>query len=72
MGMRQAINGHFTFLNLLSGFDYFKLRWQADISGTSNAQIYRVGGPFFWHRLSGDLKRRMRTLCSFTGIQTKV
>lgn len=61
MGMRQAIDGHFTFLNLLSGFDYFKLRWQADMSGTRNAQIYRVGGPFFWHRLSGDLKRGMYT-----------
>jgi len=57
MGMRQAINGHFAFLNLLSGFGYFKLRWLADMSATRNAQIYRIGTPFFWHRLSGDLKR---------------
>jgi hypothetical protein len=60
MGLRQAINGRFTFLNLLSGFAYFKLRWQADMSGTCNAQIYRVGTPFYWRRVFGDLNRWLR------------
>ena len=59
MGMREAIGGGhtFTFFNLLSGFGYYKARWHAQMTETSNAQIYRIGTPFFWHRRLGDLKR---------------
>ncbi len=60
MGMRQAIEGRFAFVNLLSGFGYFKARWQAEMSSTRNAQIYRVGTPYFWRRVSGDLARGLR------------
>ena len=57
MSMRQAIDGHYAFFNLLSGFGYYKVRWQAQMTATHNAQIYRVGTPFFWHRRLGDWKR---------------
>ncbi len=62
MGMRQAIDGRYDFFNLLSGFGYFKARWRAQMSVTRNAQIYRIGTPFFWRRLVGDLKRRVYPL----------
>ena len=57
MSMRQAIDGNYAFFNLLSGFGYYKARWQAQMTATHNAQIYRIGTPFFWHRRLGDLKR---------------
>ncbi|BAV34120.1 hypothetical protein SCL_1822 [Sulfuricaulis limicola] len=59
MAMRQAIDGRHTFLNLLSGFGYFKVRWLAEITETRIAQIYRVGSLPFWHRKLGDWKRRV-------------
>ncbi len=59
MGMRQAIEGRFAFFNLLSGFAHFKVRWLATMSPSRNAQIYRIGTPFFWRRVSGDLVRRV-------------
>jgi Acetyltransferase (GNAT) domain len=57
MGVRQAIDGRYAFFNLLSGFGYYKARWQAQMTATHVAQIYRVGGPSFWHRVFGDCKR---------------
>ena len=57
MGMRQAIDGGYSFFNLLSGFGYYKVRWQAQMTQARNAQIYRVGSVFFWHRVLGDFKR---------------
>ena len=57
MGMRQAIDGRYAFVNLLSGFGYYKVRWHAQMAETRNAQIYRIGTPFFWRRLLGDMKR---------------
>lgn len=59
MSMRQAIDGRYAFFNLLSGFGYYKVRWQAQMTETRNAQIYRIGTPFFWRRVLGDLKRRV-------------
>jgi Acetyltransferase (GNAT) domain len=59
LGMRQAILGQYAFFNLLSGFGYYKTRWQAIMVETRNAQIYRIGTPFFWNRLLGDMKRWM-------------
>jgi len=57
MGMRQAIDGRYAFFNLLSGFGYYKVRWQAQMTETRIAQIYRLGRPLFWRRLFGDWKR---------------
>ena len=57
MGMRYAIDGYFSFFNLLSGFGYYKTRWLADMTATRAAQIYRIGGAFFWRRLLGDAQR---------------
>ena len=59
MGMRQAIDGRYAFFNLLSGFGYYKLRWQAQMTQTRIAQIYRVGSPMYWRRVLGDWKRRV-------------
>ena len=57
MGMRQAIDGRYALFNLLSGFGYYKVRWQAQMTETRIAQIYRLGRPLFWRRLFGDWKR---------------
>ncbi|MCR4348078.1 MAG: GNAT family N-acetyltransferase [Sulfuricaulis sp.] len=61
MGMRQAIDGRYTFFNMLSGFGYYKVRWLAEITETRFAQIYRVGSLLFWRRTLGDWKRRVFT-----------
>ncbi len=61
MGMRQAIDGRYTFFNMLSGFGYYKVRWLAEITETRIAQIYRVGSLPFWRRRLGDWKRRLFT-----------
>ena len=57
LGMRHAIDGGYAFFNLLSGFGYYKTRWLADMTATRAAQIYRIGGVFFWRRLLGDAQR---------------
>ena len=59
MGMRQAIEGRYAFFNLLSGFGYYKVRWQAQMTETRVAQIYRVGSLLFWRRVLGDCRRRV-------------
>jgi hypothetical protein len=59
MGMRQAIDGRYAFFNLLSGFGYYKVRWQAQMTETRIAQIYRTGSLLFWRRVFGDWKRRL-------------
>lgn len=58
LGMRQAIEGGFEFFDLLRGFGYYKARWQATMTETETLQIYRVGTPYFWRRMLGDLQRR--------------
>ncbi len=57
MGMRQAIDGRYAFFDLLAGFGYYKVRWQAQMTETRIAQIYRAGSLLFWHRVLGDWKR---------------
>ncbi len=57
MGIRQAIMGQYTFFNMLAGFGYYKKRMQATMVDTHTAQIYRIGTPFFWNRLLGNMKR---------------
>ena len=57
MSLRQAISGGYAAFNLLSGFGYYKVRWQAQMSETRNVQIYRWGGLAYWHRMIGDWKR---------------
>jgi hypothetical protein len=64
MGMRQAIAGRYAFFNLLSGFGYYKVRWQAQMTETRVAQIYRAGSVMFWRRAFGDLKRWMFSAAS--------
>lgn len=59
MGMRQAIDGGYVFFNLLSGFGYYKARWQAKMTPARHAQIYRIGSPFFWRRTLGNIRRRL-------------
>jgi hypothetical protein len=59
MAMRQAIDGRYACLNLLSGFGYYKSRWLADCTQTHIAQIYRVGSVLYFRRALGELKRRM-------------
>ena len=59
MGMRQAINGRYALFNLLSGFGYYKVRWQAQMTETRIAQIYRAGSLLFWRRVLGDWMRRV-------------
>ena len=59
MGIRQAIIDQYAFFNMLSGFGYYKTRMQATMLATRTAQIYRMGTPFFWNRLLGDMKRWM-------------
>jgi hypothetical protein len=59
MGMRQAIDGRYAFFNLLAGFGYYKVRWQAQMTETRIAQIYRAGSLLFWRRVFGDWKRRV-------------
>lgn len=59
LGVREAIAGGRSFFNLLSGFGYYKTRWLAEITETRVAQIYRRGSLPWWHRLAGDLKRRL-------------
>ncbi|HEX5757534.1 MAG TPA: GNAT family N-acetyltransferase [Arenimonas sp.] len=58
MGMRHAIEGGYRFFNLLRGFDYYKLRWLADMQRTQSVQIYRTVSPFYWRRVLGDTRRR--------------
>ena len=60
MGMRQAIDGGYAFFNLLSGFGYYKARWQAQMTPARHAQIYQIGSCFFWRRILGDIRRRLR------------
>ncbi len=58
MGMRLAIEGGYEFFNLLWGFGYYKTRWLAQMSETQSLQIYRIGTPFYWRRVLGDVQRR--------------
>jgi hypothetical protein len=59
LAMRQAIEGRYACLNLLSGFGYYKSRWLADCTQTHIAQIYRTGSVLWFRRAAGDLKRRI-------------
>lgn len=57
MGLRQAIDGQYAFVNTLSGFGYYKVRWLAEKTETRIAQIYRAGSFPYWFRVLGDWKR---------------
>jgi hypothetical protein len=58
MGMRKAIDSRCAFVNLLSGFAYYKVLWLADVVETRVVQIYRAGRLPFWRRQVGDAVRR--------------
>lgn len=69
LGVRMAISGGYKFFNLLWGYGYYKARWLAQMSETQSLQIYRIGSPYYWRRLLGDLKRRwLRTANSEAGV----
>jgi CelD/BcsL family acetyltransferase involved in cellulose biosynthesis len=58
MGVRLAIGRGCRAFNLLRGFGYYKTRWLAQMSETCSVQVYRIGTPFHWRRVLGDLRRR--------------
>ena len=57
MGIRLAIESGCKFFNLLRGFAYYKERWLAQMSETQSLQIYRIGTPYYWRRVLGDMRR---------------
>jgi hypothetical protein len=60
LGMRLAIGRGCEFVNLLWGSGHYKTRWLAQMHATHSLQIYRVGTPYHWRSLLGDLRRRWR------------
>ena len=59
-GVESAIERGCRVFNLLWGFGYYKQRWLARMTPTQSLQIYRVGTPFWWRRVLGDLRRQYR------------
>jgi CelD/BcsL family acetyltransferase involved in cellulose biosynthesis len=59
LGMRLAIAGGCEFVNLLWGSGHYKTRWLAQMHQTQSLQIYRVGTPFYWRRVLGDVRRHL-------------
>ena len=53
LGMREAIEGKYLCFNLLSGFSYYKTRWQAEMIPTQSLQIAQVPGPRFLRAMLG-------------------
>jgi len=58
-GMREAIEGGYLGFNLLSGFRYYKTRWQAEVTRTEAVQVFRVGRARFFQALLGGLRRSL-------------
>jgi hypothetical protein len=56
-GLREAIEGGYLSLNLLSGFSYYKTRWRAQVTKTHAVQVFRAGSPRFFQALLGGLRR---------------
>ena len=59
-GLREAIEGGYLCLNLLSGFWHYKARWGATVSATHAVQVFRVGSARFFRALLGRLRRSLR------------
>lgn len=60
LGLREAIDGGYLCFNLLSGFAYYKTRWQATVTKTCSVQIFRTASPRFLQALLGGLRRTLR------------
>jgi CelD/BcsL family acetyltransferase involved in cellulose biosynthesis len=58
-GMREAIEGGYLCFNLLSGFSYYKTRWQANVTKTHSVQVFRVGSARFFQALLGEVRRSL-------------
>jgi hypothetical protein len=58
LGIRQALASGCTFVNLQWGSGHYKTRWLAHMHETRSVQVYRVGTPYHWRRMLGDLQRR--------------
>jgi CelD/BcsL family acetyltransferase involved in cellulose biosynthesis len=58
-GMREAIEGGHLSFNLLSGFRYYKTRWQANVTKTDAVQVFRVGTARFFQALLGQMRRTL-------------
>ncbi|SHG98953.1 Acetyltransferase (GNAT) domain-containing protein [Hydrocarboniphaga daqingensis] len=59
-GIESAIDRGSRVFNLLWGFGYYKQRWLARMTPTQSLQIFRIGTPFWWRRILGDLRRHYR------------
>jgi CelD/BcsL family acetyltransferase involved in cellulose biosynthesis len=57
VGMREAIEGRYLCFNLLSGFSYYKTRWQAELVPTQSLQVAQVPGPRFLRAMLGEAVR---------------
>jgi CelD/BcsL family acetyltransferase involved in cellulose biosynthesis len=58
-GMREAIEGGYLCFNLLSGFSYYKTRWQANVTRTDSVQVFRVGRARYFQALLGAVRRSL-------------
>jgi hypothetical protein len=58
LGIRQALAEGCRFVNLLWGSGHYKTRWLAHMHETRSVQVYRVGTPYHWRRVLGDLWRQ--------------
>ncbi len=57
LALRHAIEaGHLCF-NMLSGFSYYKTRWQAEVTPTHSFQVCKVGSARFVRAVLGELRR---------------
>jgi CelD/BcsL family acetyltransferase involved in cellulose biosynthesis len=57
LALRHAIeSGHLCF-NMLSGFSYYKTRWQAEVTPTHSFQVCKVGSARFLRAMLGELRR---------------
>jgi hypothetical protein len=59
MMLRTAISRKARALNLLAGYAYYKSRWLAQELPTRSGQLYRIGKPYFWKAVLGELKRQI-------------
>lgn len=59
LGIRLAIDSGAEFVNLQWGSGHYKTRWLADMHETQSLQVYRVGTPYHWRRVVGDVRRRV-------------
>jgi CelD/BcsL family acetyltransferase involved in cellulose biosynthesis len=57
LGIRRAIERGCRAYNLGSGSGYYKKRFLAELTETGVVQVFRMGSPFFWKAMLGELRR---------------